>query len=143
MARTKDKKFISIRAKLFLQVGAVILIAIGIILALNNFLLPEIYTVNEKRTMKEVCKAIDKLDYTSDDYQYAIASYEKENSFSIDVFLADGTPVYNGAEDIFDAAGKVTITKKENFDNFEYLDNVTEEQMQKNYLLENCAGDKK
>ena len=33
--------------------------------------------------------------------------------------------------------------KHEYFDNFEYLDNITEEQMQKNYLLENCAGDKK
>lgn len=33
--------------------------------------------------------------------------------------------------------------KDEYFDNFEYLDNITEQQMQKNYLLENCAGDKK
>ena len=33
--------------------------------------------------------------------------------------------------------------KHEYFDNFEYLDNITEEQMQKNYLLENVAGDKK
>ncbi len=49
---TKSKRFISIRLRLFLQVGAIVLIAVMLILALNKWYLSSIYILNQKRTMQ-------------------------------------------------------------------------------------------
>lgn len=49
---TKSKRFISIRLRLFLQVGAIVLIAVTLILALNKWYLSSIYILNQKRTMQ-------------------------------------------------------------------------------------------
>ena len=59
MKNKKSKKYISIRTKLFLEVGAVILVAVTVILSLNNFILPAFYNYNERRNMKNVCGDID------------------------------------------------------------------------------------
>ena len=42
MNNKQSKKIISIRTRLFLQVGAVVVVAVLLILSLNNFLLPTI-----------------------------------------------------------------------------------------------------
>lgn len=43
---TKSKRFISIRLRLFLQVGAIVLIAVMLILALNKWYLSSIYKLD-------------------------------------------------------------------------------------------------
>ena len=54
MNNKQSKKIISIRTRLFLQVGAVVVVAVLLILSLNNFLLPTIYAKNEKHSMIDV-----------------------------------------------------------------------------------------
>lgn len=115
MRQTDPKRFISIKARLFLQVGAVILIAIIAILSMNNLLLPQIYTRNEKKLMRDVCAEIDKLNISDAAFSQTVASYEKQNGFSIDIYLEDGTPVYSGSTEIFETGGKVTVDKREDF----------------------------
>ena len=61
MNNKQSKKIISIRTRLFLQVGAVVVVAVLLILSLNNFLLPTIYAKNEKRSMIDVKNEISRL----------------------------------------------------------------------------------
>ena len=58
MNNKQSKKIISIRTRLFLQVGAVVVVAVLLILSLNNFLLPTIYAKNEKLCQKMLDKFI-------------------------------------------------------------------------------------
>ncbi len=139
MAQTeKRKKFISIRARLFFQVGAVILAAIIIILALNNFLLPEIYTRNEMSAMKEIAKEIDGISYTEAGFSEKISLYEKQNSISIDIYLPDGTPLYYGTNDIFASGGKIVVSKREDFDDGSFFEIQTNAKEKAEYIVYGC-----
>ena len=67
---TKSKRFISIRLRLFLQVGAIVLIAVMLILALNKWYLSSIYILNQKRTMQYLAEEIDTYDVSAADYSH-------------------------------------------------------------------------
>ena len=71
--KTKSKRFISIRLRLFLQVGAIVLIAVTLILALNKWYLSSIYILNQKRTMQYLAEEIDTYDVSAADYSSKIA----------------------------------------------------------------------
>ena len=68
MNNKQSKKIISIRTRLFLQVGAVVVVAVLLILSLNNFLLPTIYAKNEKHSMIDVKNEISTFDFNAGDY---------------------------------------------------------------------------
>ena len=68
MNNKQSKKIISIRTRLFLQVGAVVVVAVLLILSLNNFLLPTIYAKNEKRSLIDVKNEISTFDVNAGDY---------------------------------------------------------------------------
>ena len=90
MSKNGGKRFISIRTRLFLQVGFVILFAIAFILVLNNFLLPGIYTGNEKRAMKETYLIIDGIDRSdSESYSHKICMTSKK--YQVFPLLAAGS----------------------------------------------------
>lgn len=112
MSKQGKKRFFSIRSRLFLQVGAIILTAILLILALNRWCLPFIYTYNVHRNMRSVAAQIDELDQTSPLYYNHLALLEKQNGITIDVYLADGTPLYYGEIPAESAGGKVEITRR-------------------------------
>ncbi len=50
------KKFRSIRVKLFLQIGAIFLLAVLFLLALNRWYMPEIYAYTTRRNMREIAE---------------------------------------------------------------------------------------
>lgn len=111
----KSKRFISIRLRLFLQVGAIVLIAVTLILALNKWYLSSIYILNQKRTMQDLAEEIDTYDVSSADYSSKIALLEKDNGVTIDVYMSDGTPLYYGAVPTGITGGKIVI--KDRHDN--------------------------
>lgn len=135
MKNKNGKKFISIRARLFFEVGAVILVAVSFILSLNYFLLPTIYTYNEKQKMKNVCKDID--NYLADGVNPSgyFSSLEKENGFSIDVYQKDGNPLYIGTEDIFYSSGKVTVSQRKDYDDGSFFEVQTSPKSNKQYIV--------
>ena len=135
MTEKRQNKFFSIRTRLFLQVGFIMLIAIAVILILNNFLLPEIYTLNEKRDMVRVYKSIDGLSYEQEDYTQSIGAYEKANNFSIDIYLSDGTPIYYGTNELFSVEGKVTISQYKEESDGSFFEILTNEQSKSQYLV--------
>lgn len=106
---TKSKRFISIRLRLFLQVGAIVLIAVMLILALNKWYLSSIYILNQKRTMQYLAEEIDTYDVSAADYSSKIALLEKDNGVTIDVYMSDGTPLYYGAVPTGITGGKIVI----------------------------------
>lgn len=112
---TKSKRFISIRLRLFLQVGAIVLIAVTLILALNKWYLSSIYILNQKRTMQYLAEEIDTYDVSAADYSSKIALLEKDNGVTIDVYMSDGTPLYYGAVPTGITGGKIVI--KDRHDN--------------------------
>lgn len=129
------KRFYSIRTRLFLQVGFVILIAIAIIIVLNNFLLPDIYTRNEKRLMIDTYRIIDGLDETDESYKRKIENYERINSFSIDVYQADGTPIYYSTGELFSQGGKITVSDRDDDKNGSYFEILTNETTRSQYIV--------
>ena len=74
MSKGGKKRFFSIRTRLFLQVGAIVLVAISVILILNNFLLPEFYTRSEKKDMLSVYTLIDSYSPDEEGYESKISS---------------------------------------------------------------------
>lgn len=110
--KKSKKRFISIRSRLFLQVGAIILIAVGVLLALNRWYLPNIYIFNKQKSMKSVAEQINELDYTSEAYFSQISAYEKDNSITIDIYFSDGTPLYYGDSVTGVTGGRVEIIKR-------------------------------
>lgn len=133
--KSKGEKYISIRTRLFLEVGAVILVAIVFILSLNYFLLPTIYTYDEKQTMKKACKNIDNYISSNEECSSYIASLEKENSFSIDVYSKEGKPIYVGTDDIFSSGGKVTVSQRKNYEDGSFFEVQTNTKSDKQYIV--------
>lgn len=135
MTEKGKKRFVSIRTRLFLQVGFVILIAIAFILVLNNFLLPDIYTRNEKRAMREVYRIIDGISPEDELYSHKINNYERANSLSIDIYQSDGTPLYYGTDELFSHGGKTTFSDYDDDKNGSHFEVLTNETTKSQYLV--------
>ncbi len=135
MKNKKSKKYISIRTKLFLEVGAVILVAVTVILSLNNFILPAFYNYNERRNMKNVCGDIDAYLSTGADIGQYVSQQEKNNSFSIDIYGEDSAPVYIGTVDIFASGGKVTVSHRKEYDDGSFYEIQTNTSSDKQYIV--------
>ncbi len=135
MKNKQGKKYISIRSRLFLEVGAVILVAVTVILSLNNFILPAFYVYNERRNMKSVCGEIDDFLSTGADATQYVSQQEKNNSFSIDIYGEDGTPVYIGTDDIFSSGGKVTVSHRKDYDDGSFYETQTNLSSEKQYIV--------
>lgn len=134
MSKIQNKKFISIRTRLFLQVGAVVFVAVLLILSLNNSLLPTIYAQNEKRTMVEVKNEINGFDFAADCTE-ELSALEKKHGFSIDVYSSGGEPIYFGTTDIFSSSGKITVSKRRDYDDGSFFEIQTIENENVQYIV--------
>ena len=88
--KAKTRRFMSVRLKLFLQIGAIFLAAVLVILSLNRWFLPEIYAYNTKRNMLNVADTIVQADAAGETDFDRVSALEKENGVSIDIYAADG-----------------------------------------------------
>lgn len=132
------KKFFSIRTRLFLQIGLIVLVAVGIILALNNLLLPGFYTNTEKNEMLNVYSLIDSYSPDEAGFSDKISSLEKERSLSIDIYKSDGTELYTGSTELFSQGGKTTISDQETTDDGFHFAILTNEKTKTQYLVLNA-----
>ena len=135
MNNKQSKKIISIRTRLFLQVGAVVVVAVLLILSLNNFLLPTIYAKNEKRSMIDVKNEISAFDFNAGDYVSQLSSLEKKYGFSIDIYSQNGDPLYFGTTDIFSSNGKITVSKRQDYDDGSFFEIQTIENENIQYIV--------
>ena len=132
------KRFFSIRTRLFLQVGLIVLVAVVILLILNNSLLPAFYTRGEKNDMINVYKQIDEYSPGTVTFTAKISALEKARSLSIDIYAPDGTPMYVGTNELFSQGGKVTILKRENLDDGSAFEILKNEKSGTEYIVYNA-----
>lgn len=115
-------RFMSVRLKLFLQIGAIFLAAVLFILSLNRWFLPVIYAYNTKRNMQQVAETVVQTAADGEKEFDRLAALEKENGVSIDLYAADGEQLYYGKTAFSAAAGKVTVQDRQEYDNGAYME---------------------
>lgn len=90
----KSKRRLSIRLKMFLQITAILLAVVTVILIINTTCLGDLYFYNEKRKMASIAEYLNTLDLKSGVYLGTVSQLETENNISIDIYFADGNPLY-------------------------------------------------
>lgn len=115
MCKQKQKRFFSIRLKLFSRVALIFSCAILLFVGLTQWWLPILYTHNTKRTMRAVGDAVDVL---APDAAWAekLSTLEKENGVSLDIYERGGKQIYFGKNAFSAAIGKVTVSDHEDFE---------------------------
>ncbi len=135
MRKPKSQKFRSIRVKLFLQIGAIFLLAVLFLLALNRWYMPVIYTYTTRRNMREIAEQIDVLDPTAADFGARLSSFEKGEGLSIDLYTADGKQLYHGKDPLFVAGGKVTVTERREYKDGSYFETQLFERQNTKFIV--------
>lgn len=129
------KKFRSIRVKLFLQIGAIFLLAVLFLLALNRWYMPVIYTYTTRRNMQEIAEQIDALEISAPDFGARLSSFEKSEGLSIDLYAKDGQQLYHGKDPLFVAGGKVTVTDRREYDDGSYFETQLFERQNTKFIV--------
>ncbi len=135
MRNPKEKRFVSIRVRLFLQIGAIFLFAVLLLSALNRWYLPAIYTYNTRRNMREIADSIDRMNPSSADLPMQLAVLEKSNGLSIDLYTQNGEPLYHGKEQIMASGGKVTMSDRREFADGSYFETQLFERQNVKYIV--------
>ncbi|MEG1835794.1 MAG: HAMP domain-containing sensor histidine kinase [Oscillospiraceae bacterium] len=135
MKNNKSNRFISIRLKLFLEAGAIILFAVILLLSFNKWFLSDIYVFNEKHNIKVIAEQINSMPYPSEQYYSQIEIIEKENSLSIDIYLSDGTPVYYGATTFSGTGGKVNVVDRSEEPDGSFFETQENEKNQSKFIV--------
>jgi len=107
------KPSVSIRFKLFAQVGAILILAIFAFLALNYWYLGDIYIDNEKRNMADMADEISKIDSSLSDYSGRIRQFESKSGIQINVYSAQGDFAYESSLVFSGISGKITVQSRE------------------------------
>ena len=135
MRKNQEKRFVSIRVRLFLQIGAIFLLAVLVLLGLNRWYLPAVYAYNTRQNMQTVAEAIDALDITAADLPAHLAALEKVNGLSIDLYSEKGETLYHGKEQIFAGGGKVTMKDRREFADGSYFETQVLERQNAQYIV--------
>ncbi|MEG1846764.1 MAG: hypothetical protein RR239_07655, partial [Oscillospiraceae bacterium] len=135
MKNDKSNRFVSIRLKLFLEAGAIILFAVILLLSFNKWFLSDIYVFNEKHNIKVIAEQINSMPYPSEQYYSQIEIIEKENSLSIDIYLSDGTPVYYGATTFSGTGGKVNVVDRSEEPDGSFFETQENEKNQSKFIV--------
>ncbi len=122
MKVSKNKKHFSIRLKMFLQIAAILLVAVTVILVVNTTYLGQVYLINEKNKMKSTADYLNTLDLQSGIYLGTVGKLEKENNFSIDLYFPDGSPLYLSPTNIVPTSGNTVIIEHQTFDDGSVID---------------------
>lgn len=135
MRKVRQKKFRSIRVKLFLQIGAIFLLAVLLLLALNRWYMPVIYAYNTRRNMQDIAEQIDLLTPSAADFGARLSSFEKSEGLSIDLYAPNGEQLYYGKDPLFVAGGKVTVTDRHEYEDGSYFETQLFERQNAQFIV--------
>lgn len=105
----KNKRRLSIRLKMFLQIAAILLTAVTVILIINVTKLGDLYLFNEKHEIASTAEYLDTLDLKSGVYLGTVGKIETENNISIDIYFSDGNPLYLSQKNLVPKGGNTVI----------------------------------
>lgn len=105
----KNKRRLSIRLKMFLQITAILLTAVTVILIINTTYLGDFYYYNEKRKMTSTAEYLNTLDLKSGVYLGTVSQLETEKNISIDIYFTDGNPLYLSSKNLIPSGGNTIV----------------------------------
>lgn len=109
MQMNKKKRRLSIRLKMYLQITAILLAAVAVILIINTTYLGDLYFYNEKSKIASTAEYLNTLDLKSGVYLGTVSQLETENNISIDIYFADGNPLYLSPKNLIPTGGNTIV----------------------------------
>ncbi len=125
------RKKMGIRAKVFLEIGAIIAVClIGISFA-NSQLLESVYIWNVERSLRTMAQSVEDA---GGNYFTLIADYENKQSVSIDLYDATDNYLYQGSGK-FISSNKLNIISRTENEDGSYFNVVSEEGSTTQYIV--------
>ncbi len=125
------KKKIGIRAKFFLEVGAIIAVCLIGIAFVNSQLLESVYIWNMERTFQDIAL---KAERAGDDYFSFLSQTEATNNVSIDLYDESDNYLYEGKSSYL-SGSKINIISRKTNDDGSYFNVVCAEGSTSQYIL--------
>lgn len=125
------RKGLGIRAKLFLEIGAIIAVCfVGISIA-NSQLLESVYIWNVERSLATMAQ---NAEDAGEDYFFLLAEYETKQGVSIDLYDQEDNYLYEGTGN-FISANKLNIISRTENEDGSYFNVVAEEGSSTQYIV--------
>ncbi len=129
------KPSVSIRFKLFAQVGAILILAILAFLALNFWYLGDVYIDTEKNNMKDLADEVALIDPSREDYNAMLGQYESDSGIIINVYSPDGEFIYKSSITFMNNAGRISVEGREENSDGSYFEIQQSEKNNKQYIV--------
>jgi signal transduction histidine kinase len=113
---------VSIRFKLFAQVGAILTLAILAFLAINYWYLGDVYVETEKNSMVQLAETVSSVDASRDDYEAVMNQYENDNSVIINVYSDDGEFIYESHVVFMNNYGRISVEERQENEDGSYFE---------------------
>ena len=125
------KKGLGIRARVFLEVGAIIAVCLIGILVANSRLVEDVYIGNIERSMHQMAKEAEEA---GDNYFFLLAEFENTKGVSIDLYDAEDNYLYEGGGS-FISGNKLNIISRTQNDDGSYFNIVSAEGSSTQYIV--------
>lgn len=125
------RKGMGIRAKVFLEIGAIIAVCLVGISIANSQLLESVYIWNVERTLSTMAQ---NAENAGDDYYFLLSEYENKENVSIDLYDNEDNFLYEGTGK-FISANKLNIISRTQNEDGSYFNVVAEEGSTTQYIV--------
>ena len=129
------KPSVSIRFKLFAQVGAILVLAILAFLALNFWYLGDVYIDTEKSNMVALADEISGIDPKREDFSAMLAQYESDSGIIINIYSSDGEFVYESSVKFMNNAGRISVEERQENSDGSYFEIRQAKRTEKQYIV--------
>ena len=125
------RKGLGIRAKVFLEIGAIIAVCLVGISIANSQLLESVYIWNVERSLSTMAQ---NTENAGEDYYFLLVEYEIKENVSIDLYDPEDNYLYEGSGKFISANKLNIISRKQNEDG-SYFNVVAEEGSSTQYIV--------
>lgn len=125
------KRKLGIRARLFLEVGAILGACLIAVMFFNSQLLEKVYIWNVERSLQTIAEAAESA---GSGYYYVLSEYERTEGVSIDLYDQTDNMLYEGAGS-FISGNKINIISRKENDDGSYFNVVAADGSASQYIL--------
>ncbi|MBO5463413.1 MAG: HAMP domain-containing histidine kinase [Clostridia bacterium] len=125
------RRKLGIRARFFLEVGAIMAVCLIGISIVNSQLLESVYIWNVERSLRSMAQQVE---LSGDEYFYLLSEFEREQGVSIDLYDENDNYLYEGSGS-FVSGNKLNIISRKENDDGSYFNVVSAEGSSTQYIL--------
>ena len=125
------KRKIGIRARLFLEVGAILVACLLAIAFFNSQLLEKVYIWNLERSLETIAQSAENA---GAEYYYVLSEYERTEGVSIDLYDQEDNMLYEG-NGSFISGNRINIISRKENDDGSYFNVVAADGSDSQYIL--------